>query len=1668
MTDYSALVGRGTTNFRDIFAPGSSQLAEDAGVFFISSFTGSTPILRWRIWIPPGTRSLQATIYTYASEPESKVLMRMHQPPVGDLNSVTPENAAAVDLTNVLATLFTGVEIPCYAPPVIGSVKLSASMLDSPVVTTTGGWLYVNALQTPGQQIFKIESYISVDKAQYLSWYNSAVWDDAGNPVYDETAPATESIVTPVTPVPPPPVTPSIDYGTSKIYNFIYDMNGDVKLRVNSTLKSPSIAAQIGTLTPPGMPNVSDQLTTLNTILPIGFDSYLTGINFSTDEKVAMGAFSYAMQQIRNITSVSVEKLAHVAQNLETTTGLNQPGTASSPMNASAIQQALYKVALGSGPKGTYTMSNFIGCMSGLPYDWSGIYNDIKSIETKLLYDTYRELFLSVTWAQAFTTAKTAIRYRGTTVTSSGTGTIITSGTPKALIEYVPGIPAVEGVSDEVPCTPAVYVREYTITGFHDGTGPDAGKYFSPGGGYGRMGAPKPTTSVTSPDPFPELSGRHGAPLSNPTGAVIELDIDVKGDSSAEKESDKESPSSFGKVYKLRKADQYSPIWVPFKKVEGSMIFNEAMGKLEPGGPPEPITSSMTVPGVVCYIQSPPIDYPDFTKNFPFGTGKNSDGYVPSRVTAWPKPMDSVTKSYISKADEEISRIKTDTRVINGKSPQSTAVNLNIKWDSTGKQLSIEQRAIDLCHSVDVPLYETATVKRDDTLSKYPITQYSFVDSMPQYAKNILPHMYAQSIEAITDMGQGGNTGTGGASTAPGDSMVAMMRESRNTERLAAAGIFPDNNIESTLTDQEISELLSKQRSSDIPTYPTAGVKFVDESDIYFRGIDATVPPYLVQNKVTAPSGQTPMPTVADNISNVIGISTTGAVTVQTTGFTRYSDASSLVHRITHIAPVSYRHRTKGINTTIMVDKVKPGSTNFVCSNPMGDRIYYGATYNPIINNGDQIVFNSQLYTSTKNVFVGVTYTIFHVADTDFTLIGASANTVGVSFVATGLIVGTGMVKGPCFRGNAVNGTSLIAGKRYAINRAGTLDWTTVGAANSTVGTVFVASGAATGSFSGDDMPLATPLYSDVETDKTYYIRDVVLTSLPGNANPFETARVDREITFNVSLTSDGPPITITYEATAWSTTTPSAIDIGPGWGSLPVMLSDNKIYIDTETALIVPLVVNDKVTFAPGLYGILQNHTYYVKEVFTHTDADLGDDWVRMAITIADSPGGDVVNLGKTTWRENNSQESVEVATMTQTSGMEIFSSTSLSDISLGENVVFSNMKISDATPSTFGNLVDGVPYSVRSKSVDNTSFTVYNSAKNGPFILREVGRGGWTGCDMITSNGADNVDPITVVAVPVTISGVTPRRFTVTDIQGTSRLIQSIDSGSASILCNVTGFTVGDTVVFSGDQVTDIDFDQVYYIVAIGNGSCQISTTIDGDPITITKTTGDVYLNVNVMINCDSTAGFKSGDVVKFREMYVDAISVTAFGNLLDGDSYNVASVYSPTAFTVTYPDGSPVILSPVLPGPTTGCMLLHMPTEEAATTLTTDTFYTVVTGDDLTLYTDETLTTPVTSTDLGIVTDAGTIQVQIGTMYIVVPEPTGVYDPATGDFIYAETNTPAPVGAATEPGSFASNPYQSLIPPVLNVNLGSGILLPSITSSQEAIDELIRCNCDSWPKA
>lgn len=138
-------------------------------------------------------------------------------------------------------------------------------------------------------------------------------------------------------------------------------------------------------------------------IPPKGYDSYLEGI-LPDDQAVLAGAFAMSMMQIKNIERVALKDFAQVAYNNETTFGLPATNGTDIPTDLQLAQVAQTLTALGSGIYGTYTMSNFFGCMSGLPYPLRDIYNGIKELETETLRTIYQNLYLAVKWEQATAT----------------------------------------------------------------------------------------------------------------------------------------------------------------------------------------------------------------------------------------------------------------------------------------------------------------------------------------------------------------------------------------------------------------------------------------------------------------------------------------------------------------------------------------------------------------------------------------------------------------------------------------------------------------------------------------------------------------------------------------------------------------------------------------------------------------------------------------------------------------------------------------------------------------------------------------------------------------------------------------------------------------------------------------------------------------------------------------------------------------------------------------------------------------------------------------------------------------------------------------------------------------------------------------------------------------
>lgn len=136
---------------------------------------------------------------------------------------------------------------------------------------------------------------------------------------------------------------------------------------------------------------------------PNGFGSYLQGI-LPNDQLVLAGAFATSMLQIRNIQQVNPEDFAQVVYSSESTVELPLVNGTDVPTDLPLAQQCLTTMALGSGVYGTYTMSNFFGCMSGLPYPLENIYNGIKELETSTLTQIYQNLYLAVNWNPAVAT----------------------------------------------------------------------------------------------------------------------------------------------------------------------------------------------------------------------------------------------------------------------------------------------------------------------------------------------------------------------------------------------------------------------------------------------------------------------------------------------------------------------------------------------------------------------------------------------------------------------------------------------------------------------------------------------------------------------------------------------------------------------------------------------------------------------------------------------------------------------------------------------------------------------------------------------------------------------------------------------------------------------------------------------------------------------------------------------------------------------------------------------------------------------------------------------------------------------------------------------------------------------------------------------------------------
>lgn len=179
----------------------------------------------------------------------------------------------------------------------------------------------------------------------------------------------------------------------AKTYYQVYKNGG-----LNSQLTSDSVVQAVGITGVEVLTTTAPDLVTNYQLPATGFGAYSRG-TVPDEISVATGAFSYAMQQITNIKNVPIEKFAIVVANLETSIGLPLSGGTDTPTNKQLASLGLQQLTYGSGPAGSFRVTDFFGAMTGIPYQWTDIKNCIQQLQTSTLSTIYSNIYDTISTA---------------------------------------------------------------------------------------------------------------------------------------------------------------------------------------------------------------------------------------------------------------------------------------------------------------------------------------------------------------------------------------------------------------------------------------------------------------------------------------------------------------------------------------------------------------------------------------------------------------------------------------------------------------------------------------------------------------------------------------------------------------------------------------------------------------------------------------------------------------------------------------------------------------------------------------------------------------------------------------------------------------------------------------------------------------------------------------------------------------------------------------------------------------------------------------------------------------------------------------------------------------------------------------------------------------------
>lgn len=202
-SNYWPLVARSSSAYSTYYSPDPT---EQGSILYtdrinkevaITSGYGFSNNLEWRVFVPPGTKTIDIFMFTFSAPEETKVTARFGSPPVGTIDAVNVTNGS-LGASQVLPKLLSGEEVVFYGPVftnVVNGISYQSSgggtrLLARPdylpyVPTTKGGWIYFKTWRVPGQTIQGIDVTIKAEETCYKSWFANTKFDSSGNPAED-------------------------------------------------------------------------------------------------------------------------------------------------------------------------------------------------------------------------------------------------------------------------------------------------------------------------------------------------------------------------------------------------------------------------------------------------------------------------------------------------------------------------------------------------------------------------------------------------------------------------------------------------------------------------------------------------------------------------------------------------------------------------------------------------------------------------------------------------------------------------------------------------------------------------------------------------------------------------------------------------------------------------------------------------------------------------------------------------------------------------------------------------------------------------------------------------------------------------------------------------------------------------------------------------------------------------------------------------------------------------------------------------------------------------------------------------------------------------------------------------------------------------------------------